>query len=182
MINELVQASVWILLPFGAGMALGMVFMAIAVNMMRKDDEEMECERCEVVEMCRKMFGKYWNDKSDGGTGCKELLKDAVVSNPPMSSAPPEWRQKELLLAAGAMENPETESLNAGASGKGEYVPRAGEVEILAKPHAAPCGGNRADAGTSDASRKIQPDRNSTTRDAVGPGHGKPTFIQEMLL
>ncbi len=162
MINELVQASVWILLPYGAGVAVGMVAMAIAMNMMRRDEEEMDCENCEVVEMCKRMFGKYWNDKSDGGKGCEHPVKAS--------------------LAAGAMENPETESLNAGASGTGEYVPRAGEIENWAKPHAAPCGGNRTDAATSDASRKMQPHRNSTTRDAVGPGQGKPTFIQEVLL
>lgn len=71
MINEFVQASVWILLPFGAGVALGMVCMAIAVNMMRNDEEEMNCENCKVVEMCKRMFDKYWNEKSSGGKGCR---------------------------------------------------------------------------------------------------------------
>ena len=160
MINEFVQASAWLLLPFGAGVATGMLALAWAFNMTRKDEEEMECENCEVIEMCRKMFGKYWPDKSDGGKGCEHPVKAS--------------------LAAGAMENPETESLNAGASGTGEYVPRAGEVENLAKPHAAPCGGNRADGPTSDESRKMP--WNSTTRDALATGHGKTTFVQEMLI
>ena len=103
MINEFVQASAWLLLPFGAGVATGMLALAWAVNMTRKDEEEMDCENCEAVEMCRKMFGRYWPDKSEGGKGCdhpvyftppaaqevveKELLKDAVVSNPPLSCA-----------------------------------------------------------------------------------------------
>ena len=75
MINEFVQAGVWILLPFVAGVAVGMVAMAIAVNMMREDVEEMDCERCEVVAMCRKMFGRYWNDKSAGGKGCRHPVR-----------------------------------------------------------------------------------------------------------
>ena len=103
MINEFVQASAWILLPFVAGVATGIVAMAMAWSMIRRSEEEMDCENCEVVEMCRKMFGKYWPEKSDGGKGCehpvyftppaaqevveKELLKDAVVSNPPLSGA-----------------------------------------------------------------------------------------------
>lgn len=160
MINEFVQASAWILLPFVAGVATGIIAMAMAWSMIRRSEEEMDCENCEVVEMCRKMFGKYWPDKSDGGKGCEHPV--------------------EASLAAGAMENPETESLKGSAARTGEYVPRAGEVEILAKPHAAPCGGNRADAGTSDASRKMP--WNSTTRDAVGTGHGKLNFVQEELI
>ena len=62
----------------------------------------MDCENCEVVEMCRKMFGKYWPEKSSGGKGCehpvygtpkeamevvKESLQDAVIANPPLSCA-----------------------------------------------------------------------------------------------
>ena len=160
MINEFVQASAWILLPFVAGVATGIIAMAMAWSMMRKDEEEMDCEGCEVIEMCRKMFGKYWNDKSDGGKGCEHPVKAS--------------------LAAGAMENPETESLKGMHTRTGEYVPRAGEVEILSKPHAATCGGNLADAATSDASRKMP--WNTITRDVVGPGHGKPNFIQEVLL
>ena len=42
-------------------------------------------------------------------------------------------------LAAGAMENPETESLKTVHSRTGEYVPRAGEVENTLKPHGMPC-------------------------------------------
>ena len=42
-------------------------------------------------------------------------------------------------LAAGAMENPETESLKAVHSRTGEYVGRAGDLEKRLKPHAAPC-------------------------------------------
>ena len=102
MINEFVQASAWILLPFVAGVATGIIAMAMAWSMIRRSEEEMDCENCEVVEMCRKMFGKYWPDKSDGGKGCehpvyvtpkeamevvKESLQDAVIANPPLSSA-----------------------------------------------------------------------------------------------
>ena len=157
MINEFVQAGVWILLPFVGGVVTGIIAMAIALSMMGRGEEEMECENCEVIEMCRKMFGKYWPDKSDGGRGCehpvyvtpraaqevveKELLKDAVVSNPPMKSAPPEWRQKELQLAAGAMNNPETESLKRLKTRTGEYVPLDGEVEKRGNHHAVSCGG-----------------------------------------
>ena len=190
MINEFVQANVWILLPFGAGVALGMVAMAIAVNMMREDVEEMDCERCEVVAMCRKMFGRYWNDKSAGGKGCRHPVKmengECKMENEKRETGNggkilhSQFSILHSQLAAGAMENPETESLKGSAARTGEYVPRAGEVEILEEPHAAPCGGNRSDAATSDASRKMP--WNSTTRDAVGPGHGKPNFIQEELI
>ena len=39
-------------------------------------------------------------------------------------------------LAGGAMEKPQTESPNAGASGTGEYVPRAAGVETVGRPNA----------------------------------------------
>ena len=108
MINEFVQASAWILLPFAAGVATGIVAMIAAFAATRGEDEEMDCENCEVVEMCRKMFGTYWNDKSDGGRGCR---------HPP----------KKASLAAGAMENPETALQNAGARGMQDGPCRAEE-------------------------------------------------------
>lgn len=39
-------------------------------------------------------------------------------------------------LAGGAMEKPQTESPNAGASGTGEYVDRAADLETVRKQHA----------------------------------------------
>ena len=80
MINEFVQASAWLLLPFGAGVATGMLALAWAFNMTRKDEEEMDCENCEVIEMCRKMFGKYWKDKSDGGKGCEHPVEASLAA------------------------------------------------------------------------------------------------------
>lgn len=115
MVNEFVQAGVWILLPFGLGLATGMVAMAMAITMMRGDEEEMECEKCKVVEMCKRMFGKYWEDKSDGGRGCKwppkekrkseEELQQALDGTPRApaestgcsSAARTSWRQEEQI-------------------------------------------------------------------------------------
>lgn len=49
----------------------------------------------------------------------------------------------ELLLAAGAINNPETESPKGMHARKGEYVDRVGDLENRDKPHVAPRGGNR---------------------------------------
>lgn len=73
MINEIVMAGTWILLPYGLGIATGVLMMSWAMKLMAGDceEDEMECDKCKVVEMCRKMFGKYWEDKSSGGKGCR---------------------------------------------------------------------------------------------------------------
>ena len=164
MINEFVQASAWILLPFVAGVATGIIAMAMAWNMIRRSEEEMDCENCEVVEKCRWMFGKYWNDKSDGGKGC---------------SHPPE----KLPLAAGAMENPETESPKAGASRKGKYVPREGEVENVEKPHAVSCGGKAKVPQAETPGRKNKPADAQVHGISPPPARRtKPYYIQEELL
>ena len=55
------------------------------------------------------------------GMATRQLIVDAVNSS---------------SLVGGAMEKPQTESPNAGASGTGEYVPRAAEVETVGRPHA----------------------------------------------
>jgi hypothetical protein len=164
MINEFVQAGVWILLPFVGGVVTGIIAMAIALSMMGRSEEEMECENCEVVEMCRRMFGKYWNDKSNGGKGCRH---------------PPE----KLPLAAGAMENPETESPKAGASRKGKYVPREGEVEKLGKPHAVSCSGKAKVPQAETPGRTNRPADVQVHGIAPTPAHRtKSNFIQEELI
>lgn len=178
MINEFVQASAWILLPYGAGVATGIIAMAMAWSLMGRSEEEMDCENCEVVEMCRKMFGKYWNDKSAGGKGCKHPV--------------------EASLAAGAMENPETESLKRGAARKGEYVGRGGDCENLAKPltprHAADASGGRLRGRNANDAKGKAPcveTRRENSKDGgnsakrittTASPHGKLNFVQEELI
>jgi len=180
MINEFVQASAWILLPFVAGVATGIIAMAMAWSMIRRSEEEMDCENCEVVEMCRKMFGKYWPDKSDGGKGCEHPIHPI-----------------ELSLAAGAMENPETESLKCGAARTGEYVGREGDREIVVKPltprHAADASGGEVQSrNANDAKGKApyvetrrgnnQEGGNSANRiRPTASPHGKLNFVQEEM-
>ena len=31
---------------------------------------KQRCETCPTISDCKTAFGKYWNDKSAGGTGC----------------------------------------------------------------------------------------------------------------
>lgn len=33
------------------------------------------CASCDVIELCRKAFGKYWNVKSGCGIGCNHKFK-----------------------------------------------------------------------------------------------------------
>ena len=178
MINEFVQASAWLLLPFVAGVATGIIAMAMAWSMIRRSEEEMDCENCEVVEMCRKMFGKYWPDKSEGGKGCEHPV--------------------EASLAAGAMENPETESLKRGAAWTGEYVGREGDCEIEEKPltprHAAEASGGRLRGRNANDAKGKAPcveTRRENNQDggnaahritATASPHGKLNFVQEELI
>ena len=115
--------------------------------------------------------------------------------------------QTKSSLAAGAMENPETESLKTVHSRTGEYVPRVGEVENTLEPHATPCGvtpdapGTFAstDAMASGVNRGGDPTRRSATyretprkrcgesREGCGlsRGHGepfKPSNLQNIRL
>lgn len=181
MINEFVQASAWILLPFVAGVATGIIAMAMAWSMIRRSEEEMDCENCEVVEMCRKMFGKYWPEKSNGGKGCEHPIHPI-----------------ELSLAAGAMENPETESLKRGAARTGEYVGREGNCENLAKPltprHAADASGGRLRGRNANDAKGKAPcveTRRENSKDGgnsanrittTASPHGKLNFVQEELI
>jgi hypothetical protein len=178
MINEFVQASAWILLPFVPGVATGIIAMAMAWSMIRRSEEEMDCENCEVVEMCRKMFGKYWPDKSDGGKGCEHPV--------------------EASLAAGAMENPETESLKRGAARTGEYVGREGDCEIVEQPltprHAADASGGdlqRRNLARCKGKAPCVETRRGNNQDggnsahritANASPHGKLNFVQEELI
>ena len=61
------------------------------------------------------------------GMATRQLIVDAVNSS---------------SLAGGAMEKPQTESPNAGASGTGEYVDRASDLEIVRQKHGASRAGN----------------------------------------
>ena len=64
----------------------------------------------------------------------KQRLKDAIAIAAALNTF-----CNSSSLAAGAMENPETESLKTVHSRTGEYVPRAGEVENTLQPHGMPC-------------------------------------------
>ena len=164
MINEFVQTSAWILLPYVAGVATGIIAMAIALSMMGRGEEEMECENCEVVEMCKRMFGKYWKDKSEGGKGC---------SHPP----------GKLPLAAGAMNNPETESLKRLKTRTGEYVPLDGEVEKRGNHHAVSCGGKEKVPEAETPGRTNKPADAQVQRIRPTPAHRTNNkFIQEELI
>ena len=62
------------------------------------------------------------------GMATRQLIVDAVNSS---------------SLAGGAMEKPQTESPNAGASGTGEYMDRAADLETSGQQHGAWRAGNR---------------------------------------
>ena len=50
------------------------------------------CASCDVIKLCRKTFGKYWNAKSGGGIGCNhkfKYLKVEKVEKRPAAVASP---------------------------------------------------------------------------------------------
>ena len=59
------------------------------------------CESCDVIELCRKTFGKYWNWKSGGGVGCNHKLKslkfEKVEKRPAVVASPGKTKQGGLL-------------------------------------------------------------------------------------
>ena len=58
------------------------------------------CASCDVIELCRKTFGKYWNGKSGGGEGCKHKLKYIVwkvEEQPAELSSPGKMKQGGLF-------------------------------------------------------------------------------------
>ena len=59
------------------------------------------CESCDVIELCRKTFGKYWNGKSGGGVGCNhkfKYLKVEKVEKRPVAVASPGKTKQGVLL------------------------------------------------------------------------------------
>ena len=58
------------------------------------------CASCDVIELCRKTFGKYWNGKSGGGVGCNHKLKYIVwkvEKQPAAVTSPGKTKQGGLL-------------------------------------------------------------------------------------
>ena len=58
------------------------------------------CESCDVIELCRKTFGKYWNVKSGGGIGCNhkfKYLKVEKIEKRPEAVSPGKMKQGGLL-------------------------------------------------------------------------------------
>ena len=59
------------------------------------------CASCDVIELCRKAFGKYWNGKSGGGDGCNHKFKYAKVEKiekqPAAVTSPGKTEQGGLL-------------------------------------------------------------------------------------
>ena len=59
------------------------------------------CSSCDVIELCRKAFGKYWNWKSGGGKGCNHKLKHLKlekVDRKPATLPPPGKTEQGGLL------------------------------------------------------------------------------------
>ncbi len=58
------------------------------------------CASCDVIELCRKAFGKYWNVKSGGGVGCNhkfKYLKVEKIEKRPEAVSPGKMKQGGLL-------------------------------------------------------------------------------------
>ena len=59
------------------------------------------CESCDVIKLCRKTFGKYWNGKSGGGVGCNHKLKrlkvEKIEKRPAAVASPGKTKQGGLL-------------------------------------------------------------------------------------
>ena len=58
------------------------------------------CASCDVIELCRKAFGKYWNVKSGGGIGCNhkfKYLKVEKIEKRPEAVSPGKMKQGGLL-------------------------------------------------------------------------------------
>lgn len=59
------------------------------------------CASCDVIKLCRKTFGKYWNAKSGGGVGCNHKLKslkvEKVEKRPAAVASPGKTKQGGLL-------------------------------------------------------------------------------------
>ena len=75
------------------------------------------CEKCPpwTQTVCRHAFGKYWNDKSDGGKGCTQPL-DGVAEAWRKAGWKPEMKQRQ------------------GFVGDPVSVPVAGGVITLSRP------------------------------------------------
>lgn len=59
------------------------------------------CASCDVIELCRKTFGKYWNGKSGGGEGCNHKFKyskvEKIEKEPAELPSPGKTKQGGLL-------------------------------------------------------------------------------------
>lgn len=59
------------------------------------------CESCDVIKLCRKAFGKFWNGKSGGGVGCNHKFKylkvEKVEKRPAELPSPSKTKQGGLL-------------------------------------------------------------------------------------